>query len=392
MRIAYLTEWQPYAETGVLRKLIGQVRAWRELGATAEIFSVSTRRKEPPALSFEEYGAVYGAVSQRHLDKYPFLRLGYVNKILSVAPLARALRRFRPDIVYYRQNGPWYPGVSVLLRQVPSVMEINTNEHAENKLWGRSMDLVYRATQARIWRNVRGFVCVTGEIADDFRPQGKPVAVVGNSFWGEVRSPAPTGNSEPAFVFVGSCMDVLDNWHGVDKVFPLAAAMPASPFHIVGMTRGDFGDAAIPSNVRFHGELRGAELSVILASSDIGLGTLALHRKNMQEACPLKVREYLMNRLPIVAGYRETETELRTAPYVLNIGNDPDNVANNIERIKSFAAAWTNRRVADDLSFLSMEAIESRRLEFLAEMASGAPASEPAMAAIDSRSAIARRA
>ncbi len=369
LRIAYLTEWTPYAETGVLRKLIGQVAAWRRHGCEAQLFTLAPRRDAPTALNFAEHGIAIGALHQRYLDRFPRARLGLVNKIASVPLMHRAISAYRPDVIYYRQNGPWYPGIGALLRLAPSVMEINTNERAETKLWSPSIGATYRATQAQVWRHVRGFVCVTCEIAGHFSAHGKPIAVLGNSFWDKVKDPAPTGNATPALVFVGSRIDVSASWHGVDKVFPLAAAMPASTFHIVGMTRDDFGDAAPPANVRFHGELRGAELSAVLASSDVGLGTLALHRKNMEEACPLKVREYLMNRLPVVIGYRETQAELRGAPYVLDIGNGPDNVANNIENIRAFAAAWTNRRVAADLSFLSMGTIERRRIAFLTEMA-----------------------
>jgi hypothetical protein len=369
LRIAYLTEWPPYSETGVLRKLIGQVRAWREHGCEAQLFALVPRRDAPTALDFDEHGVTIGAFPQRYLDRFPRARLGLFNKIASAPLVRRALRNYRPDVIYYRQNGPWYPGIGALLSIAPSVMEINTSERAETKLWGPAIGAAYRATQAWVWRHVSGFVCVTREIAGDFRAHNKPIAVFGNSFWGDVRNSAPTGNTKPAFVFIGSRIDVSANWHGVDKVFPLAAAMPDSAFHIVGMARDDFGDAAAPANVRFHGELRGAELNSVLASCDIGLGTLALHRKNMEEACPLKVREYLMNRLPVVIGYRETQAELRAAPYMLDIGNGRDNVANNIDRIRTFAAAWTNRRVTADLSFLSMESIESRRIAFLTEMA-----------------------
>ena len=369
LRIGYLTEWPPYAETGVLRKVIGQVRAWRELGAAVEIFSVSARRDERPALSFEDFGMVLGAIPQQRLDKYPFARLGYVNKILSVAPLVRALRGFRPDVIYYRQNGPWYPGLAKVLAIAPTVLEVNTNEDVEHKLWSAFLGRFHKATQARAHDRMAGFVCVTGEIASKYRWRRKPVAVIGNSFWDEVKEPAPTGNSAPAFVFAGSQMGVSANWHGVDKVFALAAAMPDSTFHIVGMTRDDFPQAPGGSNVRFHGNLRAADLAAVLAVSDVGLGTLALHRKSMEEACPLKVREYLMNRLPVVAGYREVQDELRTAPYVLDIGNRPDNVESNIERIGAFAAAWTNRRVTADLSFLSTKTIEGRRIAFLAGIA-----------------------
>lgn len=372
LRIAYLTEWSPYAETGVLRKLIGQVAAWRRLGCEAQLFTLAARREQPTALDFAEHGVAIGALHQRMLDRWPRARLGLVNKIVTVPLMRRAIKAYRPDVIYYRQNGPWYPGIGTLLQLAPAVMEINTNERVETELWGAAVGKVYRATQARVWRQINGFVCVTGEIADDFRGLGKPVSVLGNSFWDDVKDAVPSGNAAPALVFVGTKTDTAASWHGVDKIFPLADRMPAAVFHVVGMTRDDFAGQPVPPNVRFHGELRGGDLARVLAVSDVGLGTLALHRKSMEEACPLKVREYLMNRLPVVIGYRETQDELRTAPYVLDIGNGPNNVSDNIERIRAFAEAWTNRRITSDLSFLSMDTIERRRITFLAAFANAA--------------------
>lgn len=363
MRIAYLTEWPPYGETGVLRKLIGQVQTWRGLGCEAEIFSLTPTRDEEPALGFSDYGTVVGALRQDSLDRYPFARLGYVNKILSVSLMRKALRRFRPDVIYYRQNGPWYPGLGGLLALAPSVMEINTDEAAEGRHWGAVFDAFYAANQRRVLSGVSAFVAVTEEIARKYRDMGKPVSVVGNSFWSDEAPPAPpSGNDKPAFVFVGSPgMD----WHGADKVLRLAASLPASRFHVVGVGPQDFRGAAIPPNVEAHGHKTGPELTEIYRKSDIGIGTLALHRKDMEEACPLKTREYLMYRLPVIVGYTETEVPLRSAPYILQIGNDEENVVRNLDQIARFADQWAGRRVTDDLSFLSRRSKEKERLEFL---------------------------
>jgi hypothetical protein len=372
MRIAYLTEWSPYEETGVLQKLIGQVAAWRELGATAQIFSLVPLRDAQPALGFDDFGAAYGTLHQRQLDSYPALRLGYVNKVATVPALASALARFAPDIIYYRQNGPWYPGLGRLLASAPTVMEINTDEGAEHRLWGAAFNALYRTTQGRILDRAAGFVSVTHEIAGKYRHHGKPIAVVANSFWGDAAvGIAPTGNSEPAFVFVGSRLTSIESWHGVDKILGLARAIPGSRFHVIGHSAEDFPDGAVPDNVVLHGPRSGGEVTEIFRMCDVGIGTMALHRKQMEEACPLKVRDYLMHRLPVIIGYAETEERLNSADYVLSIGNRPDNVGKSVGRIREFGRRWCGRRVEDDLSFMSRQAKERQRLDFLAGIANG---------------------
>jgi hypothetical protein len=369
MRIAYLTEWPPYVESGVLRKMLGQVDAWRAAGHDAEIFTLVPLRDQPAAPGFAERGRVIGSFSQHQLERFPRARLGFLNKIVSVPKLRRALAAFKPDVIYYRQNGPWYPGLGGILRGTPSVAEINTYEGAENALWGGTFRRFQEATRRRVLGSVAGMVCMTREIADHEAWAGKPHAVIGNALWGDPLDPVPTGNAHPEFVFTGSPMtiDASGNWHGVDKIFPLAAALPDSRFHVAGMEAKDFPDA--PANIQFHGMLDAKGLSALYARCDVGLGTLALHRKAMEEACPLKVRDYLMHRLAVVIGYREAQAELNDAPYVLPIGNTEDNVVANLDRIAAFAREWTNKRVTADLGFLTSEAIEAKRLEFFSRIA-----------------------
>lgn len=371
MRIAYVTEWSPYAETGVLRKLIGQIHAWRDLGCNAQIFSVSPLQDAAPALNFDQVGEIVGHFHQRHLDRFPCARLGYVNKIATVPRLVAQLKRYRPDVIYYRQNGPWYPGVSRLLSVAPTVLEVNTDEKSENRLWGDVFGKFHEITKAWTQDRLAGLVVVTDEIAKSYRHTNKMIATIPNSMWGEPYPLPPTANKTPTFVFVGSPMTVGINWHGIDKLITLARALPESTFHIVGPSAREFSCGNLPANMIVHGELRGAELIDVFSQSDVGLGTMALHRKDMDEACPLKVRDYLMHGLPVVIGYWETETQLNTAEYVLQIGNTDGNVENSIDAIAQFADLWRGRRVTADLSFMTRGVIEWRRINFLMKIAKG---------------------
>lgn len=371
MRIAYLTEWPPYVESGVLRKMLGQIDAWRAAGHAAEIFTLVPLQDRATAPGFAERGRVVGSFTQAQLERHPRARLGFLNKIVSAGKLRAALAAFKPDVLYYRQNGPWYPGLGGILRRWPSVAEINTYEGAENALWGGTFRRFQEATRRRVLGSVAGMVCMTQEIADHEAWSGKPHAVIGNAFWGEPVDVPPTTHAYPHFVFTGSPMtlDQSANWHGVDKLAQLAAIEPRSQFHIAGMEAQDFPELAQRGNVTFHGMLDAASLSALYARCDVGIGTLALHRKAMEEACPLKVRDYLMHRLPVIIGYHEAQPELNDVPYVLQIGNHDRNVLDNLMAILVFGRKWAGKRVKADLGFLTSHAIEARRLDFLAQIA-----------------------
>lgn len=366
MKIAYFTEWSPNAPTGVLRKIIGQVTAWKALGHEVRLYSLSTLSRQPAALDFDVHGKVYGRIPEEMLKRYPLARLGYINKIVTAPAIARAIRSFSPHIVYYRQQGPWYPGLGRILSGAPYVMEINSLP-SEARYWGWTMGLLTGVTNGRLWSRASGFVCVAHSGAKEFTGLGKPVRVVPNSMWGDpgMRLP-PSGNARPAFVFVGTEGQA---WHGIDKIVALAKHLPDCDFHIVGCDPRDRELAAVSENVIVHGRIFGKDLLEIYRRSDIGLGTLALHRLGFDNTSSLKTLEYLMYGLPVVLGCRETADELNTAEYTLSLPNNETNALDNIGAIREFADRWRNKRVTADLSFLSRDAIEPRRLEFFAELA-----------------------
>jgi glycosyltransferase involved in cell wall biosynthesis len=368
MRIAYLTEWAPYSETGVLRKLISQIEAWQELGASAQIFSIAPVRDTLPALNFNKFGSVVGRFHQRDLDRYPFARLGYFNKIASVDAMASALKRFAPDVIYYRQNGPWYPGLARLLAIAPTALEINTDESTENRLWGSFFDRFHKVTSGLTHKNVHAFVCVTDEIAKGYAGTGKPVAAIANAMWAEPQSLPASGNSSPSFVFVGSPTVGPLSWHGVDKIFQLAALIPDATFHVVGMRPRDFQGMTIPINVLMHGQMAIGALKEVYQRCDVAISTLALHRIQIDEASPLKTREYLMYGLPVVIGYREAEKSLNTAEYVLSLPNTENNATEGVAAIAKFSKKWVNKRISDDLRFMGRREKAYEQLEFLSTL------------------------
>ena len=362
MKIAYVAEWNAYVESGVLRKIHAQVLAWAS-EHEVELFLISLKRRG--ARPLEDAAVACTPIGCFSESDRPRPLVNYLNRVVSVPPLRTALRRFRPDLIYYRQ-GIWFPGfVSVLRSCAPYVVEINTSPDESRlagrlthafKLWGGALQL----------RNASGIVCPTEELARGCRRFGKPVAVVSNGF--DTRSVSPTrapGNARPALILVGS---PDQGWHGVDKLEALAGSLPEFDFHVVGPRDGS---GAHPKNLHFHGPRGADELAALYARSDVGIGTLALHRKAMREAAPLKVREYIAYGLPVIVGY--TDVDLNGFDCVLDIGNHENNVREAVGRIRDFVAAWKDVRVEDPAvrANIDSSAKERDRLRFLAEVAGG---------------------
>ncbi len=76
----------------------------------------------------------------------------------------------------------------------------------------------------------------------------------------------------------------------------------------------------------FHGFLDRAGVMDVLMKTDVACGSLALHRNNMQEASPLKVREALAYGIPVLLGYKDTDLSNLQSEYILQIPNTEDNV------------------------------------------------------------------
>src|SRR5207249_2857500 len=131
-----------------------------------------------------------------------------------------------------------------------------------------------------------------------------------------------------------------------------------------------------PANVHVHGVLDRAQLHRLLAQVDVGVGTLALHRKGLEEASALKVREYLALGLPVVLGNADTDFP-DGADFLLRVPNAQGGLVGAAEQLEAFARRWRGVAVGrTDICRLDAVAKEAARLDFMLEVGgSGTPGS-----------------
>ena len=354
MRIAYLCYLSTTADSGVTAKIRSQLAIWRRLGHDAVLYCAT--REAPSGTSLEEAERGRGAVIQG-FGSPP-------RRVAAMLALERAILRAAPDLVYVRYDLFTPPPVR-LLGRVPTVVECNTDDVEEMRLRSGLSQRYNRINRRLVYGGAAGIVFVSNELAASqrFTRYAKPSLVLGNGIdLASVEQLAPTGNTEPRFAFLGE----PSPWQGIDQVLALAAALPRSRFDLVGPGRLD----SAPPNVTAHGVLGAREYRDILASCDVGLGTLALYRKGMREASPLKVREYLAHGLPTLIGYDDTDF-VDGAPWFLErVPNQAWAVDEHAGRIARFAKAAIGRRVArSEIAHLDAHEKERRRLDFLESIA-----------------------
>ncbi|OZI72182.1 glycosyltransferase [Bordetella genomosp. 12] len=343
MKIAYLTFEVPGGHSGVAKKISAQAADWRGRGHEVRHFILAR-----PTLPRTPDTAFLLTTS---------LRPPILAAALSFASIRRALRNWQPDIIYLRQM-LWWPGAVSAINVAPMVIEYNSIARNEYRGAAPAKSLLERLSRHWFPAAAAGLVAVTQELADDVPPGRALRAVISNGFdFSRAQARRPPHNTRAQLLLVGS---PGQPWHGVDKVQRLAGLMPECDFHVV--VPGLHGPGT--ENLQFHGGLYGADLAQRYAQTDVAIGTLALHRKGMQQAAPLKTREYLAHGIPVMAGY--ADADLQGADYWLNIGNAPNNVEEGVGAMRTFVQAWRGRLPdrQDIERRLSYASKETQRLAF----------------------------
>ena len=363
MKIAYLGQMADVSrETSIAKKIRAQCLAWQEAGHRVRYFALT-----PTATVWPGFAPI---TADLLAPGNPLARL------LSTPALCRRIRAWQPDMIYFRY-AYHSPGLPALFRGIPTIAEINSDDTTEYALTLHlAKQFYHRLTRARLLRTVAGFVPVTHELAQRFAAFGHPTSTIANS--GDLASFSPLPKPDPAanlrLVFMGS---PGTPWHGLDRISELAALLPGLQFDIIGCTTKDWCEEmktshlSPPSNLIFHGHLSRAQYEPLLRQATAALGTFGLYRKGMNEACPLKVREYLACGLPVIGAYRDTDIP-ESADYYLRLPNSATPLAPFAGEITTFLTRWTGERVPRGaIAHLDLRAKEPRRLAFMEQIVTG---------------------
>jgi len=301
--------------------------------------------------------------------------IGEVSSILNLKPLRKIKRFFnlknafkqldkiittyRPDLIYSR-NIIYIPGMMSVLKKTKYVTEVNSDDVEDMKLKsGRLANWYNRTFRKHFLNSASGFVFISRELkdSDSYKNFQQKYMVVGNGIHVPESLPEDqlknVKKEKLKFLLIAS--SIHHYWNGFDKVIQLANHFPESEFLIVGPTKQEilkfYPNANNCKNLKVLGRIPHDELKSVIEDCDVGLSTLALHRKNMEEASPLKSRQYLAQGKPIIIGYTDTDFKEPFPPFILNIGNTEDNVQSNIEVIETFVKQLDKVNRKDILTF-----------------------------------------
>jgi glycosyltransferase involved in cell wall biosynthesis len=347
MKIAYFAHWNLCKESGVLKKILAQINDWTRAGHQVRLFAASPG------------GELWGGVRSIQLEHVISPR--FRAHLFKTRQLVRRVSAWQPDLIYLRFSY-YYPGMERLGEIAPLVAEINSDDVAEYSISrDKHLYLYHRCTRSMFLDKVNGFVCLTNEIAQKYARFSGEKVVIANSIDLSQFSPLPPpDNPQPTLIFLGTPDHA---WHGVDKIHWLANQRPEWQFHLIGMN-GPVSEKA-PTNLVYHGFLSRSEYESLLAVADVAIGTLALHRKHMHEACPIKVREYLAYGLPTIIGYQDIDFPV-PVPFLLQLPNVSENIQEHLDQIDGFVSSWKGKRVErSQISQIDLTVKERMRMSFM---------------------------
>ena len=259
----------------------------------------------------------------------------------------------------------------MLLSPLRVVLEINTDDRKETRIDGRLAWLYNELTRGASFRAAQGLVCVTNELARSRSVArfGRPAIVIGNAGDPGAVEPlaAPARESAaarscswatwrpgPESTSCGRCVARSRSW--TCTWWAMSATRPAlEGLYRICISTGAWSRIATARSWQ---------------PADFGIGPLALHRKGMSEATPLKVRDYLMHGLPILIAHDDTDFPGERPWYVLQIPNSEGTIDESLAAIETWSAAVAGRRVprAEVLEHIGIEAKEQARIAFFEDV------------------------
>lgn len=347
IKIAYSIITYDAIHSGVYTKVLDQVTFWRSQGNEVQLFLITDKRSAPHWKIIDPRATI-------------LVDSNFASKVLNRIILVRRANKSNPSVIYLRDSFP----ILLPKKSAPIVLEVQSLVGNELKLRKSAIYLLFILFKKSIYSRVSGGVFVTSELKakNEFQLADEiPKIAIGNAVNLSRIVPLPLSPTKNFNIFFVGTPN--QPWHGVSDLVRFGELNPDINVHIVG----EQGEPSSP-NVFFYGTLQASEYHEIASMCVAGVGTLNLSAKQMEEASPLKVREYLAMGLPVITRYRDVDLD-PSSDFVLQLPVDERSFSDFSPEIRTFLQSWTSKRVdRRAVAHLDVSVKESLRLEFFEQV------------------------
>jgi hypothetical protein len=173
------------------------------------------------------------------------------------------------------------------------------------------------------------------------------------------------GNELNMFMLLGAGA----SWHGIDRIINSLECYKGEKKitldligHLSELDLKLVNQSFVKNQIRIIGSVNAFDLNNVLDHYHIGIGTLSVYKKSLNEATPLKTREYVARGFPIIVGYTDTDivNHSEFEMYCYQVPNNDSVInmdslfqfvesvykdTNHPEKIRSFAFKYMDAKV-----------------------------------------------
>lgn len=375
MRLAHINFTTSDTFLSLKNRLIMQSKAAYDLGIQMDFLLVNPYRngcvKNLEFVSFDNDGKRLKNLIKKKLFRYDLIREKIEMDHYDMAILRWAHSDFSSNS-FVQKFGP-----KIITEHHSD--EINELKNTRNNLTGKLRFLIEEKKAAYFLSRIKGLVCVTDEIRKiEMKKSGKKhTAVIPNGIDTDfVRFTRFKPFDGRIFNMIFLASHIAHRYNGLDRLIKGLINYKGKTkifLYLVGYANDTYINLVKKvknSNVRlqFCGLQEGNSLDEYFKKSNMAVSVLALHRKKLNEACPLKTREYIARGMPFIYSYKDVDFD-GNVEFALKLPES--DAAIDIEELIEFSAKTAKRPDLSEMmrSFAQSELDWKARMQKLFEFA-----------------------
>jgi len=351
MKIAYICLFLGKLQTGVLKSLRDRAKTAENLGLDIDIFVINKFKEQReenvnyvkikhkfPALYFH---TLY--IYDRNFRKYRFIEkyIDLKNYDLIILRYLFAdktgiefARKFKVITEHHTDTVSEMTNYIKICRSLPRMFFRCVKKYFLEKRYGHLM-----------LKNCKGIIAVTDEINNIELSRinhSIPSITIPNGIGVEnikMTGFTPFDGKNLDIVFITSS---LFPWNGLERLLSSMKNYKGNinvTLHIIGaVDQNEFSKIlGYFDCVKFHGLKLEEDLDEIMGKMNLAIGTLALFKNNIEEACSLKTREYVARGIPFVLAYKDPDLLNVRPDFKFHLSFENNNSSIDMGDIISFA-------------------------------------------------------